>query len=52
IIDEQYDIVVLKKNEQLLKAVKEILNTEEYKATLSQLNGYETKLTGKVILET
>ncbi|AKD36533.1 molybdate binding regulator [Bacillus subtilis HJ5] len=52
LIDEQYDIVVLKKHEQLLKAVKEILNSEDYKANLSHLNGYETKLTGKVILET
>ncbi|MFP7232547.1 substrate-binding domain-containing protein [Bacillus subtilis] len=52
LIDEQYDIVVLKKHEQLLKAVKEILNSEEYKANLSHLNGYETKLTGKVIAET
>lgn len=52
LIDEQYDIVVLKKHEQLLKAVKEILNSEEYKANLSHLNGYETKLTGKVMLET
>ncbi|MCY7784268.1 MULTISPECIES: substrate-binding domain-containing protein [unclassified Bacillus (in: firmicutes)] len=52
LIDEQYDIVVLKKHEQLLKAVKEILNSEEYKANLSHLKGYETKLTGKVIAET
>lgn len=52
LIDEQYDIVVLKKHEQLLKAVKEILNSEEYKANLSHLNGYETKLTGKVIAQT
>ncbi|KAF1678381.1 substrate-binding domain-containing protein [Bacillus mexicanus] len=52
LIDEQYDIIVLKKHEQLLKAVKEILQSEEYKANLAQLNGYETKLTGKVMLET
>lgn len=52
LIDEQYDIVVLKKHEQLLKVVKEILNSEEYKANLSHLKGYETKLTGKVIAET
>lgn len=52
LIEEQYDIVVLKKHEQLLKAVKEILNSEEYKANLSHLNGYHTKLTGKVMFET
>ncbi|MCO4849330.1 substrate-binding domain-containing protein [Bacillus vallismortis] len=52
LIDEQYDIVVLKKQEQLAKAVKEILNSEEYKASLSHLNGYQTNLTGKVMFET
>ncbi|PJY99439.1 MULTISPECIES: substrate-binding domain-containing protein [Bacillus] len=52
LIDEQYDIVVLKKQEQLVKAVKEILNSEDYKASLSHLNGYQTNLTGKVMFET
>ncbi|MGV6972974.1 substrate-binding domain-containing protein [Bacillus halotolerans] len=52
LIEEQYDIVILKKHQQLLEAVKSILKSEEYKANLSHLNGYETKLTGKVIYET
>ncbi|MEC1710191.1 hypothetical protein P9E09_21880, partial [Bacillus mojavensis] len=48
----QSDFVILKKHQQLLEAVKSILKSEEYKANLSHLNGYQTKLTGKVIYET
>ncbi|MGG3891011.1 substrate-binding domain-containing protein [Metabacillus fastidiosus] len=53
LIKEQYDLVVLKtkENEELLKVIKEIINSTEYRSELEQLNGYDLSFTGKIIYE-
>ncbi|MCY8515386.1 substrate-binding domain-containing protein [Bacillus atrophaeus] len=52
LIEEQYDIVILKKNQKLLDTVTDILSSKEYKSHLSQLNGYDTKMSGRMVYET
>ncbi|MCY8517257.1 substrate-binding domain-containing protein [Bacillus atrophaeus] len=52
LIEEQYDIVILKKNQKLLDTVTDILSSKEYKSHLSQLNGYDTKMSGRIVYET
>ncbi|MBT2572672.1 excisionase family DNA-binding protein [Bacillus sp. ISL-51] len=52
IIREQYDIVVLKQNRELVQSVKDILHSEEFRSQLSQLAGYDTKMTGRLLYET
>lgn len=52
VISEQYDVVVLKQNPELVQSVRDILNSEEFKSQLSQLSGYDTKMTGRLIYET
>ncbi|OAZ60563.1 uncharacterized protein SRCM100169_02498 [Bacillus siamensis] len=52
VISEQYDVVVLKQNRELVQSVQDILNSEEFKSQLSQLSGYDTKMTGRLIYET
>ncbi|MEW4059469.1 substrate-binding domain-containing protein [Bacillus siamensis] len=52
VIREQYDVVVLKQNRELVQSVQDILNSEEFKSQLSQLSGYDTKMTGRLIYET
>ncbi len=52
VISEQYDVVVLKQNRELVQSVEDILNSEEFKSQLSQLSGYDTKMTGRLIYET
>ena len=53
LIKEQYDLVILKtkENSQLLKVIKEAVNSNEYRSQLEQLNGYDLTLTGKIIFE-
>ncbi|MCY8915863.1 excisionase family DNA-binding protein [Bacillus atrophaeus] len=52
LIEEHYDIVILKKNQKLLDTVTDILSSKEYKSHLSQLNGYDTKMSGRIVYET
>ncbi|MBP2239765.1 putative molybdopterin biosynthesis protein [Cytobacillus eiseniae] len=52
-IKEQYDLVILKtkENDELVKIIKEAVNTTEFRSQLEQLHGYDLSLTGKVIYE-
>lgn len=54
LIKEQYDLVILKskKNEELLKLIKETVSSSDYRKQLEQLYGYDLSLSGKVIYET
>ncbi|MFS0783270.1 substrate-binding domain-containing protein [Bacillus sp. 1P06AnD] len=53
LVKERYDIVVLKKKEQTdsLELVKKIIQSNEFKKQLKQMNGYDSRLTGTVIYE-
>lgn len=53
LITEQYDVVILKtkENAELIKVIKAAVSSPEYRSQLEQLNGYDTRLTGKVIFE-
>ncbi|MBP2079879.1 substrate-binding domain-containing protein [Oceanobacillus polygoni] len=54
LIKEQYDIVILKTNENvnLINVIKEAVTSQEYRSQLEQLNGYDLELTGNVKYET
>ena len=53
LIKEHYDLVILKtkENVELVKVIKEAVTSSEYRSQLEQLNGYDLKMTGKVIYE-
>lgn len=53
-IQEQYDLVVLKTEEnlQLVERIKEIITSKDFTSELSEMNGYDLKRTGEVIYET
>lgn len=53
LIKEQYDLVVLKtkENEQLVKSIVRITQSDEFKKQVSQMNGYDIHLTGTVFYE-
>ncbi|WP_062235769.1 helix-turn-helix transcriptional regulator [Fictibacillus sp. FJAT-27399] len=53
-IQEQYDLVILKTNENkhLLHHVMNTLSSSDFKSQLSQLKGYDLHLTGQIIYET
>lgn len=53
LIKEQYDLVVLKTKEnlELVKIVKEAVQSSEFRSQLEQLKGYDLSLTGKIIYE-
>ncbi|PFK43215.1 hypothetical protein COI93_10345 [Bacillus cereus] len=54
LMKEQYDLVVLKnkENEQLIEAVKEILQSTEFQNELRAIGGYDISKTGQIIYET
>ena len=53
LIKEHYDLVILKtkENVELVKVIKDAVTSSEYRSQLEQLNGYDLKMTGKVIYE-
>jgi putative molybdopterin biosynthesis protein len=53
LIKEHYDLVILKtkENVELVKVIKEAVTSSEHCSQLEQLNGYDLKMTGKVIYE-
>jgi putative molybdopterin biosynthesis protein len=53
LIREHYDLVILKTKEnlELIQVIKEAVTSSEYRSQLEQLNGYDLKLTGKVMDE-
>ena len=53
LIKERYDLVVLKKPENLLllELIKKITQSDSFKNELKQLNGYDISETGKVFYE-
>ena len=53
LIREHYDLVILKTKEnlELIQVIKEAVTSSEYRSQLEQLNGYDLKLTGKVMYE-
>lgn len=54
LMKEQYDLVILKnkENEQLIEAVKEILQSTEFQNELRAIGGYDISNTGQIIYET
>ncbi|MEN1938363.1 helix-turn-helix transcriptional regulator [Paenibacillus sp. 102] len=54
LMKEQYDLVILKnkENEQLIEAVKEILQSTEFQNELRAIGGYDISKTGQIIYET
>ncbi|MED4654446.1 substrate-binding domain-containing protein [Bacillus pseudomycoides] len=54
LMEEQYDLVILKnkENEQLIEAVKEILQSTEFQNELRAIGGYDISKTGQIIYET
>ncbi|MBY0596470.1 substrate-binding domain-containing protein [Bacillus bingmayongensis] len=54
LMKEQYDLIILKnkENEQLIEAVKEILQSLEFQNELRAIGGYDISKTGQVIYET
>lgn len=54
LIEEHYDLVVLKTNEndELASTIKDAISSSEFKAQLKQLKGYDLKLTGHIKYET
>ncbi|MBO1581743.1 substrate-binding domain-containing protein [Bacillus sp. XF8] len=54
LMEEQYDLVILKnkENEQLIEAVKEILQSPEFQNELRAIGGYDISKTGQIIYET
>ncbi|WP_459503358.1 substrate-binding domain-containing protein [Bacillus sp. C1] len=54
LMKEQYDLVILKnkENEQLIEAVKEILQSAEFQNELRAIGGYDISKTGQIIYET
>ncbi|WP_243525464.1 substrate-binding domain-containing protein [Bacillus pseudomycoides] len=54
LIQEQYDLVILKnkENEQLIEAIKEILQSTEFQNELRAIGGYDISKTGQIIYET
>ena len=53
IMKEQYDLVILKnkENEELIEAVKDILQSEEFHNELKAIGGYDMTKTGQIIYE-
>lgn len=53
LMQEQYDLVLLKKNENasLINIIKEALASSDYLSQLKQLHGYDIRFTGKVLYE-
>jgi putative molybdopterin biosynthesis protein len=54
LIQERYDLVMLKKNENLLwiDSVLQILKSEAFQNELRIIHGYDLSLTGQILLET
>ncbi|EMA6344058.1 substrate-binding domain-containing protein [Bacillus cytotoxicus] len=54
LMKEQYDLVILKNkgNEQLIEAVKDILQSIEFQNELLAIGGYDVRKTGQIIYET
>ncbi|MDZ5606930.1 helix-turn-helix transcriptional regulator [Bacillus pseudomycoides] len=54
LMKEQYDLIILKnkENEQLIEAVKEILQSLEFQNELRAIGGYDISKTGQIIYET
>ncbi|MEY8350418.1 substrate-binding domain-containing protein [Bacillus cereus] len=54
LMKEQYDLVILKnkENEQLIEAVKKILQSTEFQNELRAIGGYDISKTGQIIYET
>ncbi|WP_242145379.1 MULTISPECIES: helix-turn-helix transcriptional regulator [unclassified Bacillus cereus group] len=54
LMKEQYDLVILKnkENEQLIEAVKDILQSIEFQNELLAIGGYDVRKTGQIIYET
>ncbi|RXY99966.1 substrate-binding domain-containing protein [Fictibacillus sp. S7] len=51
-IQEQYDLVVLKDNRNLLKLVRDTITSHEFQTQVSQLKGYNLHLSGEIVYET
>ena len=53
LIREHYDLVILKTKEnlELIQVIKAAVTSSEYRSQLEQLDGYDLKLTGKVMYE-
>ncbi|KYG36764.1 hypothetical protein AZF08_24935 [Bacillus gaemokensis] len=54
VMKEQYDLVILKtaENKQLIEAIKEILQSKDFKNELRAIGGYDISKTGQIIYET
>ena len=54
LMQEQYDLVILKnkENEQLIAAIKEVLQSTEFQNELRAIGGYDISKTGQIIYET
>lgn len=51
LISEQYDLIILKENEELVQLLKETVNSSSYKKEIEQLYGYDLGKCGEVIYE-
>ncbi|WP_026679427.1 helix-turn-helix transcriptional regulator [Fictibacillus gelatini] len=52
LIQERYDLVILKSSGELLNVVKQILRSDAFKKEVASIGGYDVSLTGEVIYET
>ncbi|MDN4524625.1 hypothetical protein QYB97_09075 [Fictibacillus sp. NE201] len=51
LIQEQYDLVVLKDSRNLIQHVMDTIASPEYQTQLSQLKGYDLHLSGKLYMK-
>lgn len=51
LISEQYDLIILKENEELVQLLKETINSPHYKKEIEQLYGYDLRNCGDIIYE-